>query len=81
MNVLGRKLINSVELTYIGKMAEAKANLAVFLESPVGVGEHSLITEEIKTLLLTLAEAKDVIQVIGEIKANGKIDKIFTKDN
>ena len=81
MNVLGRKLINSVELTYIGKMAEAKANLAVFLESPVGVGEHSLITEEIKTLLLELAEAKDVIQVIGEIKANGKIDKIFTKDN
>ena len=81
MNVLGSKLINSVELTYIGKMAEAKANLAVFLESPVGVGEHSSITEEIKTLLLELAEAKDVIQVIGEIKANGRIDKVFTKDN
>jgi len=80
MNVLGRKLINSVELTYIGKMAEAKANLAVFLESPVGVGEHSLITEEIKTLLLTLAEAKDVIQVIGEIKANGKVDKFFKEE-
>ena len=80
MNVLGSKLINSVELTYIGKMAEAKANLAVFLESPVGVGEHSLITEEIKTLLLTLAEAKDVIQVIGEIKANGKVDKFFKEE-
>ena len=80
MNVLGSKLINSVELTYIGKMAEAKANLAVFLESPVGVGEHSSITEEIKTLLLELAEAKDVIQVIGEIKANGKIDKFFKEE-
>ncbi|SVC84822.1 uncharacterized protein METZ01_LOCUS337676 [marine metagenome] len=80
MNVLGSKLINSVELTYIGKMAEAKANLAVFLESPVGVGEHSSITEEIKTLLLELAEAKDVIQVIGEIKANGKVDKFFKEE-
>ena len=80
MNVLGSKLINSVELTYIGKMAEAKANLAVFLESPVGVGEHSSITEEIKTLLLALAEAKDVIQVIGEIKANGKVDKFFKEE-
>ena len=80
MNILGSKLINSVELTYIGKMAEAKANLAVFLESPVGVGEHSLITEEIKNLLLELAEAKDVIQVIGEIKANGKIDKFFKEE-
>ena len=80
MNVLGSKLINSVELTYIGKMAEAKANLAVFLESPVGVGEHSSITKEIKTLLLELAEAKDVIQVIGEIKANGKVDKFFKEE-
>ena len=81
MTVLGSKLINSVELSYIGKMAEAKANLAVYLESPVGIGEHSLITNEIKNLLIEIAEAKDVIQIIGEIKSNGKIDKIFTKDN
>ena len=81
MTVLGSKLINSVELSYIGKMAEAKANLAVYLESPVGIGEHSSITDEVKNLLLEVAEAKDVIQVIGEIKSNGKIDKIFTKNN
>jgi len=77
MTLLGSKLINSVELSYIGKMAEAKANLAVYLENPVGVGEHSSITHEIKDLLLEIAEAKDVIQTIGEIKANGKVDKIF----
>ena len=47
MTLLGSKLINSVELSYIGKMAEAKANLAVYLENPVGVGEHSSITHEI----------------------------------
>ena len=77
MTILGSKLINSVELSYIGKMAEAKANLAVYLEYPVGVGEHSSITDEIKSLLLEIAEARDVINVIGEIKANGKIDKNF----
>ena len=81
MNILGSKLLGSVELSFIGKMAEAKANLAVYLEAPVGVGDHSSITDEIKILLLEIAEAKDVVQVIGEIKANGKIDKIFTKDN
>ena len=80
MTLIGRKLINSVELSFIGKMAEAKANLSVYLENPVGVGEHSLITNEIKTLLLEIAEAKDVIQTIGEIKANGKIVKVF-RDN
>ena len=81
MNILGSKLRGSVELSFIGKMAEAKANLAVYLETPVGIGEHSLITNEIKNLLIEIAEAKDVVQVIGEIKANGKVDKIFTKDN
>ena len=81
MNILGSKLLGSVELSFIGKMAEAKANLAVYLEAPVGVGDNSSITDEIKNLLLEIAEAKDVVQVIGEIKANGKIDKIFTKDN
>ena len=81
MTVLGSKLINSVELSYIGKMAEAKANLSVYLEFPVGVGEHSSITDEIKNLLLEIAEAKDVIQTIGEIKANGKVDKVFTKND
>ena len=81
MNILGSKLLGSVELSFIGKMAEAKANLAVYLETPVGIGEHSLITNEIKNLLLEIAAAKDVIQIIGEIKSNGKIDKIFTKDN
>ena len=81
MNILGSKLLGSVELSFIGKMAEAKANLAVYLETPVGIGEHSLITNEIKNLLIEIAEAKDVVQVIGEIKANGRIDKVFNKDN
>ena len=42
--------MNSVELSFIGKMAEAKANLSVYLNHPVGVGEHSSITDEIKNL-------------------------------
>ena len=73
---LGAKLLNSVELSFIGQMAEAKANLAVYLENPVGVGEHSSITDEVKQLLLTIAEAKDVIQIIGDIKSNGKTEGI-----
>ena len=71
MNKLGNKLLNSVELSYIGKMAEAKANLEVYLDNPVGVGEHSDITGEIKRLLLNIAESKDVLNTIGEIKKNG----------
>ena len=71
MSNLGNKLLNSVELSYIGKMAEAKANLEIYLNNSVGVGEHSNITGEIKKLLLDIAEAKDVLNTIGEIKKNG----------
>ena len=71
MSNLGNKLLNSVELSYIGKMAEAKANLEIYLNNSVGVGEHSNITGEIKKLLLDIAEAKDVLSTIGEIKKNG----------
>ena len=70
MNRLGNKLLNSVELSYIGKMAEAKGNLAVYLENPVGVGEHSSITTEIKGFIETIANAKDALEVILEVKKN-----------
>jgi hypothetical protein len=71
MNHLGKKLINSVELSYIGDMAEAKGNLAVYLENPVGVGEHSSITTEIKMLVEKIATARDALDVISEVKRNG----------
>ncbi len=71
MNKIGTKILNSVELCYIGRMAEAKANLEVYLNNPVGVGEHSDITGEVKKLLLNIAESRDVLNTIGEIKKNG----------
>ena len=70
MNHLGIKLLNSVELMYIGQMAEAKGNLAVYLENPVGVGEHSSLTTEIKNFIETIANAKDALDVISEVRRN-----------
>lgn len=70
MNRLGSNLLKSVELSFIGDMAEAKANLDVYLENPVGVGEHSNITNEVKTLVNKIANAKDAIEVISEVKKN-----------
>ena len=71
MNYLGMKLINSVELSLIGELAEAKANLDVYLEAPVGIGEHSSLTTEVRLLVERIANAKDAIQVISEVKKNG----------
>ena len=73
MNKIGTKILNSVELCYIGRMAEAKANLEVYLNNPVGVGEHSDITGEVKKLLLNIAESRDVLNTIGEIKKKWRL--------
>ena len=70
MNRLGSNIVKSVELTFIGEMAESKANLDVFLENPVGVGEHSDITNEVKILVEKIANAKDALEVISEVKKN-----------
>ena len=51
-------------------MAESKANLDVYLENPVGVGEHSDITNEVKILVEKIANAKDALEVISEVKKN-----------
>ena len=70
MTVLGSKLINSVELSFIGKMAEAKANLSVYLDHPVGVGEHSSIVEEVINAVDDYQKALNGMGVISRIKSS-----------
>ena len=49
-----------------GDIAKHKANVEVYLTSPVGIGEHSDITEAIETELNIIAKYKDQIDVINK---------------
>ena len=49
-----------------GDMAKHKANVEVYLTSPVGIGEHSNIIEAIETELDMIAKYQDQIDVINK---------------
>ena len=48
-----------------GEIAKHKANVEVYLEHPVGIGEHSDITEAIGCELDKIARYHDQIEVIN----------------
>ena len=42
-------------------MAQAEANVKVYMENPVGVGEHSDIVDEVEKLLKQIKDAKEML--------------------
>ena len=48
-----------------GEIAKHKANVEVYLEHPVGIGEHSDIMAAIETEITAIAQAHEKIEVIN----------------
>jgi hypothetical protein len=42
-------------------MAQAEANVKVYMENPVGVGEHPNIVQEVEKLLKQIKDAKEML--------------------
>jgi len=53
------KIKNALQLKYEGEIAEAQANVEVFLTNPVGIGEHPDLIGAIDTQMHRIAEAED----------------------
>ena len=60
-------IINALRLKYKGVMAEAKANIEIYLENPAGIGEHPEVLAAIDSELLKLAEARDKLLEVYEL--------------
>jgi len=52
-------IVDSLEKKYEAQMALAEANIKVFMENPVGVGEHPNIVQEV---------VKDAKEMLDELK-------------
>ena len=64
-------LLAALKLKYEGQRAAAAANLYVYLERPVGIGEHPDIIEAMDEILSKFSEADEKIHAIQS----------FIKDN
>ena len=58
------QLITAVMAHAKGEIAKHRANVDVYLEHPVGIGEHSDITEAIGVELDKIARYHDQIEVL-----------------
>ena len=52
-------IIKALEDKYEAQISEADATIKIYLENPVGIGEHPQHLEEIDKLLGKIAEAED----------------------
>ena len=54
-------IVDALEKKYEAQMAQAEANVKVYMENPVGVGEHTDIVHEVKKLLKQIKDAKEML--------------------
>ena len=58
-------MIKALRKKYEADIEEAKATAEVYLQRPVGIGEHPQFIEELDKLINTIAEAEDKLTVIN----------------
>ena len=73
--LLGEALI----IKYEGEIAEARANIQVYLTPPVGIGEHPQHFEEMGKLVDAMAAARDSLDTINSEYPSGQ--QILTEEN
>ncbi len=54
-------IVDALEKKYEAQMAQAEANIKVYMENPVGVGEHPNIVHEVEKLLKEIKDAKEML--------------------
>jgi len=64
-----RKLIiEALEDRYNAQISEAEATLKIYLEQPVGIGEHPQHVDEVDKLIEKIANAEEKLKVLQEYK-------------
>ena len=61
-------LIQALEDKYNAQISAADATIKIYLEKPVGIGEHPQHLEEIDKLLGVIADAEDKLQALQPFK-------------
>ena len=54
-------MVDALEKKYEAQMTLAEANIKVFMENPVGVGEQPNIVQEVEKLLKEIKDAKEML--------------------
>ena len=67
---LAEELIEALEAKYRGQIAEAAANIRVYVENPTGIGEHPDVVAAMDTQVALIAEAQDKLDILQSRRVN-----------
>ncbi len=59
-------MIAALRARFEADIAEADATINIYLNNPVGIGEHPQHLDEINKLLAKIAEAKDKLETLED---------------
>ena len=62
----GYNMIDALRKKYEADIAHAKANIEVYLNNPVGIGEHSDLVSAVDEQIDNMAHAEDKLEVLNK---------------
>ena len=68
MEMLRQAILQGLEDKYQAQISEADATIKIYLEKPVGIGEHPQHIEEIDKLLQKIVDAQEKIKELQAFK-------------
>ena len=66
--MLRQAILQALEDKYNAQISEADATIKIYLEKPVGIGEHPQHLEEIDKLLQKIVDAQEKLKEIQAFK-------------
>ena len=68
MEMLKQAILQALEDKYNAQISEADATIKIYLERPVGIGEHPQHLEEIDKLLQKIVDAQEKLNELQHFK-------------
>ena len=66
--MLKQAILQALEYKYNAQISEADATIKIYLERPVGIGEHPQHLEEIDKLLQKIVDAQEKLNELQHFK-------------
>ena len=61
-------IIDALEKKYESDISKADATIKIYLENPVGIGEHPQIVDEVDKQISSICKAKEKLQELKNFK-------------
>ena len=62
--MIGKQILDALKKRYEGQVAEGFATINIYLQHPVGIGEHPQHLDEIDKLLQKIVDAEEKLSLI-----------------